>query len=505
MSRLRVYNSLSKSKQDFTPIRPNEVGIYVCGMTVYDYCHVGHARMMVAFDVIVRWLRASRYQVTYVRNITDIDDKIIKRAQELDEPIEKLTSRFIQAMHEDMRALGLVEPEHEPKATEHVDKMQAMIQTLVDKGLAYQGGSGDVYYAVRNFPGYGKLSGKSLDDLNAGERVEVDMLKRDPLDFVLWKSAKPGEPSWDSPWGPGRPGWHIECSVMSQHHLGTHFDIHGGGQDLQFPHHENEIAQSEGATGEPFANYWIHNGFVRIDNEKMSKSLGNFFTVRDVLKKYDAEVIRFFMLRAHYRSPLNYSDHVLDDAKQGLTRLYTALRGVDVKRGEIDWESDHAKRFKTAMDDDFNTPEAIAVLFDLATEVNRSQSHDAASLLKSLAGIVGLLERLPDEYFQRSSQAPGVTLTATAILIPGTAQASSTAIDSGGAAAQEASITEAATATDASSAVVLTMEHIEKMIQERVTAREARNFAEADRIRKELSEVGIVLEDTPQGTTWRRE
>jgi cysteinyl-tRNA synthetase len=451
VSRLRIYNSLNKSKEDFEPIRANEVRMYVCGITVYDYCHVGHARMMVVFDTIVRWLRASGYKVIYVRNITDIDDKIIKRASELDESIQSLTSRFIDAMHEDMQALGLLDPDFEPKATQYVNKMQSMIATLVDKGLAYQGASNDVYYAVRNFPQYGKLSGKSLDDLNAGERVEVDALKRDPLDFVLWKAAKAGEPSWDSPWGPGRPGWHIECSAMSQHYLGAHFDIHGGGQDLQFPHHENEIAQSEGATGEPFANYWIHNGFVRVDNEKMSKSLGNFFTLRDVLKKYDGEVIRFFMLRAHYRSPLNYSDQQLDDAKHGLTRLYTALRGLEAKSGDIDWENEHAARFKAAMDDDFNTAEAIAVLFELANEVNREASGKSAALLKSVGGVLGLLQRNPEAYFHG----------------------------------------------DAS-------EEIERLIKKRLIARQERNFAEADRIRKELLDSGIILEDTPQGTTWRR-
>ena len=475
MSRLRIYNSLSKSKEDFEPIRANEVRMYVCGITVYDYCHVGHARMMVVFDIIVRWLRASGYEVTYVRNITDIDDKIIKRASELDESIQSLTSRFTDAMHEDMRALGLVDPDFEPRATDYVDKMQSMIATLVDKGFAYQGGSNDVYYAVRNFPEYGKLSGKSLDDLNAGERVGVDAFKRDPLDFVLWKAAKPGEPSWESPWGAGRPGWHIECSAMSQHYLGAHFDIHGGGQDLQFPHHENEIAQSEGATGEPFANYWIHNGFVRVDNEKMSKSLGNFFTLRDVLKKYDGEVIRFFMLRAHYRSPLNYSDQQLDDAKHGLTRLYTALRGFDAGSGDIDWSNEHAARFKQAMDDDFNTPEAIAVLFELANDVNREASLRTAELLVSLAGILGLLQRNPDEYLQGRPQI-----------------ASPAGIASG----EQFGVPHVT--------IDLSTAQVEEKIRARATARKTKNFAEADRIREELLAAGIVLEDTPQGTIWRR-
>ncbi|MGH8717734.1 MAG: cysteine--tRNA ligase [Burkholderiales bacterium] len=451
MSPLKVYNSLSRTKENFAPLRADEVRMYVCGMTVYDYCHLGHARAMVVFDVIVRWLRAIGYNVTYVRNITDIDDKIIKRAAELNEPIQSLTERFIAAMHEDLDRLGLLKPEFEPKATEYIPQMKAMIQTLLDKGYAYPGGNGDVYYSVRRFDDYGKLSGKSLDGLRAGERVDLDPHKKDPLDFVLWKAAKPEEPAWDAPWGSGRPGWHLECSVMSQHHLGAHFDIHGGGQDLQFPHHENEIAQSEGATGEPFVNYWIHNGFVRIDNEKMSKSLGNFFTVREVLEKYDAETIRFFMVRAHYRSPLNYSDQQLEDAKHGLTRLYTALRGLNVADSGIDWENSYAARFKAAMNDDFNTSAAVAVLFELVNEVNRAGSRESASLLKSLAGVFGLLKRDPDEYFQRDGR-----------------------------------------------------EEIEQLIQQRLAARKAKNFAEADRIRKELLDSGIILEDTPQGTIWRR-
>jgi cysteinyl-tRNA synthetase len=352
--------------------------MYVCGMTVYDFCHLGHARVMVVFDMVSRWLRASGYDVTYVRNITDIDDKIIKRAADNNETIAQLTQRFIDAMDEDSAKLGVIRPDIEPKATEFVGGMLSMIQALVDKGFAYPAANGDVFYAVNNFPGYGKLSGKSLEDLRAGERVEVDSFKRDPMDFVLWKAAKPGEPSWDSPWGKGRPGWHIECSAMSAHHLGQHFDIHGGGQDLQFPHHENEIAQSEAAhshDGKPcqMVNYWMHNGFVRVDDEKMSKSLGNFFTIRTVLEKYDAEVVRFFILRAHYRSPLNYSDQHLDDAKSALTRLYTALRGANAEVATIDWQQPQAARFKLAMDDDFNTPEAIAVLFDLANEANKTK------------------------------------------------------------------------------------------------------------------------------------
>jgi cysteinyl-tRNA synthetase len=452
---LRIYNSLAREKQDFVPIRPGEVRMYVCGMTVYDYCHLGHARMLVAFDMVQRWLRASGYRVTYVRNITDIDDKIIKRAAENGESVESLTGRFIRAMDEDAAALGLQKPDHEPRATQYVPQMLGMIDRLQQKGLAYQSASGDVNYAVRKFPGYGRLSGKSLDELRAGERVEVDRAKQDPLDFVLWKGAKAGEPKWASPWGDGRPGWHIECSAMSCQLLGEHFDIHGGGQDLQFPHHENEIAQSEGASGQPFVNYWMHNGFVRVDEEKMSKSLGNFFLIRDILKRYDSEVVRFFILRAHYRSPLNHTDQNLDDAKQALTRLYTALKGFDVVPEPIDWADTRAKLFREAMDDDFNTPEAVAVLFDLANEVNRSRSEKSARLLKSLGGILGLLGRRAEAFLQVG-------------------------------------------------AVTHTPESIQRLIDTRLAARKAKNYAEADRIRKELESAGVILEDGPQGTTWRR-
>jgi len=455
---LKIYNTLAREKQTFKPLVAGKVSMYVCGMTVYDFCHLGHARVMVVFDMVSRWLRASGYDVTYVRNITDIDDKIIKRAQENNESIAQLTQRFIDAMDEDSAKLGVIRPDIEPKATEFVDGMLNMITALVEKGFAYPAANGDVFYAVNKFEGYGKLSGKSLEDLRAGERVEIDNFKRDPMDFVLWKAAKPGEPSWDSPWGKGRPGWHIECSAMSAHHLGQHFDIHGGGQDLQFPHHENEIAQSEAAhshDGKPcqMVNYWMHNGFVRVDDEKMSKSLGNFFTIRTVLEKYDAEVVRFFILRAHYRSPLNYSDQHLDDAKSALTRLYTALRGADVMDAAVDWQHPQAARFKSAMDDDFNTPEALAVLFDLANEVNRTKDTESLRLLKGLASVLGLLQRNPDEFLQ--GEADG-------------------ALD------------------------------VEGLIQARLAAKKNKNFAEADAIRKQLAEAGIVLEDTPQGTTWRR-
>ena len=450
---LKIYNSLSRDKQTFTPIEPGVVRMYVCGMTVYDYCHLGHARVMVVFDMISRWFRASDYAVTYVRNITDIDDKIIKRANENNETIGVLTQRFIDAMDEDSAKLGIVRPDIEPRATEYIDGMITMIAALIEKGHAYVASNNDVFYSVRSFADYGKLSGKSLDDLRAGERVEVDTHKKDAMDFVLWKSVKPHEPSWASPWGKGRPGWHIECSVMSAHHLGAHFDIHGGGQDLQFPHHENEIAQSEATHNCQMANYWMHNGFVRVDDEKMSKSLGNFFTIREVLKKYDAEVVRFFILRAHYRSPLNYSDVHLDDAKASLTRLYTALRGHAVTDETIDWQHPQAARFKEAMDDDFNTPEAMAVLFDLANEVNKTKAIETASLLKNLAAVVGLLQRDADLFLQGES--------------------------------------------------TQTLD-VDALIQARLNAKKNKNFAEADAIRKQLLEASIILEDTPQGTTWRK-
>ena len=454
---LKIYNSLKREKQVFTPIEPNKIRMYVCGMTVYDYCHLGHARVMVVFDMVYRWLQAAGYDVTYVRNITDIDDKIIKRAIENGETIQQLTNRFIAAMHEDADALGVLRPNHEPRATEFVPEMLELIGKLEYNGLAYQASDGDVNYAVRKFDGYGKLSGKSLDDLRAGERVEVDSSKQDPLDFVLWKHAKPGEPAWSSPWGEGRPGWHIECSAMSSKLLGQHFDIHGGGQDLQFPHHENEIAQSEGANCCTFVNYWMHNGFVRVDNEKMSKSLGNFFTIREVLERYDAEVVRFFILRAHYRSPLNYSDAHLDDAKRSLDSLYFTLRDVPAKAVVIDWNNEYAGRFAAALNEDFDSSGAIAVLFELAAEANRQKSAELSGLLKALAAVIGLLEREPMAYLQGGAGAGGLD--------------------------------EAA---------------IEQMIVDRAAAKKNKNFAEADRIRDELKAAGIVLDDSPQGTSWRR-
>ncbi|MFN3957719.1 MAG: cysteine--tRNA ligase [Tepidimonas ignava] len=455
---LRIYNSLTRRLDPLVPLEPGHVRMYVCGMTVYDLCHLGHARSMVAFDVVQRWLKASGYRVTYVRNITDIDDKIIARALANGETIRGLTDRMIAALHADADALGIERPTHEPRATDYVPQMLSLIERLQAKGLAYRSDDGDVNYAVRAFAGYGKLSGKSLDELRAGERVQVDSTKRDPLDFVLWKAAKPDEPAeaqWDSPYGRGRPGWHIECSAMSCALLGESFDIHGGGADLQFPHHENEIAQSEGATGKPLAQIWMHNGFVRVDGEKMSKSLGNFFTIREVLQRYDAETVRFFIVRAHYRSPLNYSDQHLDDARAALKRLYTALATVPAQAPvTIDWSDPWAARFKAALDEDFGTPEAVAVLFELAAEVNRTRDARLSGVLRALGGVLGLLQQDPQTYLRA------------------------------GAALDEATI--------------------QARIAERAAAKAARDYARADRIRAELAAAGIVLKDGPGGTTWER-
>ncbi len=459
---LKIHNTLTRRLENFQPIEPGHVRMYVCGMTIYDLCHIGHARMMMAFDVVQRWLKVSGYRVTYVRNITDIDDKIIKRAVERGITLRALTDEMTAAMHQDIAVLGIEPPTLEPRATDYVPQMLSLIDTLQQKGLAYQADNGDVNYAVRKFEGYGMLSGKSLDDLRAGERVAVASDKNDPLDFVLWKSAKPEEPAeaqWASAYGAGRPGWHIECSAMSCATLGETFDIHGGGADLQFPHHENEIAQSEGATGKPLARFWVHNGFVRVDNEKMSKSLGNFFTIREVLAKYDPETVRFFILRAHYRSALNYSDVHLDDARGSLKRLYTALSLVPAAPvAQIDWSQPHAQRFRAAMDEDFGTPEAVAVLFELAGEVNRSKDPEVAGLLKALGGTLGLLQADPATYLQSGACASG-------------------GLDDAAIAAQ---------------------------IAARVAAKQAKDFTEADRIRKALLEQGIVLKDSPTGTTWER-
>jgi cysteinyl-tRNA synthetase len=452
---LRIHNTLSRRTEVFEPIVPGQVGMYVCGMTIYDLCHMGHARMMMAFDVVYRWLLELGYRVTYVRNITDIEDKIIRRALERGISIRQLTDEMIAAMRQDIGALGILPPTHEPRATEYVGQMLDLIGTLEEKGLAYRADNGDVNFAVRKFPGYGKLSGKSLDELRAGERVAVLEGKHDPLDFVLWKSAKDEEPDdakWPSRYGPGRPGWHIECSAMSCAVLGEHFDIHGGGMDLQFPHHENEIAQSEGATGRPFVNVWVHNGFLNVDNEKMSKSLGNFFTIRDVLQSYDGETLRFFMLRTHYRSPFNFSDGNLDDARSALRRLYTALDGVDAAEVPIDWLQPQAAAFRAAMNDDFNTPLAVSVLFELATELNRHHSPQTAGLLKGLGRTLGVLQQAPRNYLQG-----GGVLDAT---------------------------------------------RIETLIAERAAAKQARDFAAADRIRDELAAQGVVLKDSASGTTW---
>lgn len=461
---LKIYNTLTRSKETFKPRVAGKVGMYVCGMTVYDYCHIGHARVMVVFDVVARYLRHAGYELTYVRNVTDIDDKIIKRALENGESINTLTERFIDAMHEDERALSVLPPDIEPKATEAIHDMLALITTLINKGFAYVGSNGDVFYSVDKFPSYGQLSGKNLEDLQAGERVDIDHAKQNPFDFVLWKMAKSNEPSWVSPWGNGRPGWHIECSAMSTHCLGQHFDIHGGGMDLQFPHHENEIAQSEAATGEKYVNYWMHNGFVRINEEKMSKSLGNFFTVREVLARYRPEVIRFFILSSQYRSGLNYSDEQLDDAGVALTRLYTALR--DVEDTAAPMLTDFKERFELAMDDDFNTPVAVAVLFDLARELNKAKGDDQpkaeslAATLKLLAGLLGILQDDPDTWLKA-----GIMTT-----------------------------------QDESSSL------IEAQIQARLEAKKTKDWALADKIRQDLTAQGIVLEDAPDGTTrWRRE
>ena len=468
---LSIYNTLSRSKEIFKPIVAGQVRMYVCGMTVYDFCHLGHARVMIVFDMVTRWLRASGYQVSYVRNITDIDDKIIKRALENKEPIAVLTQRFIDAMHEDAKILGLLPPDHEPRATQYIAQMQGMIGRLIDQQMAYQAEDGDVNYAVRQFPSYGKLSGKSIDELNAGERVAIGSGKRDPLDFVLWKSAKADEPSdtrWSSPWGEGRPGWHIECSAMSCELLGQHFDIHGGGADLQFPHHENEIAQSEGAlygsrpVTNPFVNYWMHNGHIRVNQEKMSKSLGNFFLIRDVLQQFDPEVVRFFMLRAHYRSPINYSDSQLEEARTGLVRLYTAINTNEQHASKnAEPVAQWVKRFGDAMNDDFNTPEAIASLFDLASEINRASNantkQELSQTLKHLASLIGLLQRSPNEFLQSGTPHTGMSPA-----------------------------------------------QIEEQIAARHAAKLTKNFKEADAIRERLLNDGVVLEDKPSGTVWRR-
>jgi cysteinyl-tRNA synthetase len=473
---LKIYNTLTRKKEEFQPREPGKVGMYVCGMTVYDYCHIGHARVMVVFDTVARYFRYKGYQLTYVRNITDIDDKIINRANENGEDFTALTQRFIDAMHEDERALSVLPPDIEPRATQSILSIIAMIETLIAKGLAYVGTNGDVFYSVNKFNSYGKLSGKNLADLQAGERVDVDLAKQDPLDFVLWKMAKPGEPYWDSPWGNGRPGWHIECSAMSTCCLGNHFDIHGGGMDLQFPHHENEIAQSEGATGETFVNVWMHNGFVRVDNEKMSKSLGNFFTVREVLKNYDPEVIRLFILQSHYRSPLNYSSENLNDAARELTKLYTALNNTESDGSNL--SEVFIDRFNQAMDDDFNTRNALSILFDLAKEVNKAKTNNSdlvrplSSTLKFLGDLLGILQENPDDFLKK-----GAAFIHGSIGLFGLELQASASFDD-----------------------------VDKKIQDRIQAKKSKNWTLADQIRDELKQNGVILEDKPDGTTtWRRE
>ncbi len=451
---MKLFNSLTKKKEDLITITPNEIKMYVCGQTVYDYCHLGHARKAVVFDMIRRWFIANDYKVTFVENITDIDDKIIKRANENNETIYQLTERFINFMHEDFDRLGVMRPDVQPKATQYIPQMINLIQGLIDKEYAYLAKNGDVYYRVRKFDGYGKLSGKSLDDLRAGERVELDQNKEDPMDFVLWKSSKDDEPFWDSPFGKGRPGWHIECSAMSEDILGKNFDIHGGGQDLQFPHHENEIAQSEAHNDCQFANYWLHNGFLNINDEKMSKSLGNFFTLRDVLDEYNDEVIRFFMLRTHYRSPLNFSHDSLIDTKNSLTRIYQALRNYElIDNLPIDWNNQFAKRFKEAMDDDFNSSLAISILFELVTEINSTKNSELAHLLLSLANLIGLLTNDPNKFLQGDN---------------------------------------------------VNVEYIETLINQRKQARLNKDFSLSDKIRDELLSIGVTLEDGPTGTIWRK-
>ena len=465
---LKIYNSLTNQKEKFTPIEKNKVNMYVCGMTVYDYCHLGHARVMVAFDVVYRYLKATGYDVTYIRNITDIDDKIIQRAKENGEDFKVLTERFIDAMHEDERALGVLEPTAEPKATDNIEAILEMITKLIDTGYAYRGaikdGASDVYYDVSKFEDYGKLSGRKPEDLRAGERIAVNTDKEDPLDFVLWKVAKVGEPFWDSPWGKGRPGWHIECSAMSTQMLGNHFDIHGGGHDLQFPHHENEIAQSEACTGEKFANYWLHNGFIRIDEEKMSKSLGNFFTIREILKDYNAEVVRYFMLTSQYRSPLNYSTDQLDAAKSALDRLYTSIRNLSLNIDEAEIDSIYETRFLGAMNDDFNTPEALSVLFDISKEINRKLNDNntegavkLGNILLRLVSLLGLLESDVEAWFKGEAASDGMDNKA-----------------------------------------------IDDLVQQRIDAKAAKDWAKADEIRDQLQAQGISLEDSGAETIWRR-
>tara|TARA_B100001057_G_scaffold500733_1_gene617467 strand:+ start:3291 stop:4655 length:1365 start_codon:yes stop_codon:yes gene_type:complete len=452
---ITLFNSLTNKKEIFNPIVPKKVKMYVCGMTVYDFCHLGHARVLIVFDLINRWFKESGYEVTYVRNITDIDDKIIQRAKEKNISIEDLTQNYIDEMNKDATALGVINPDIEPRATESIEDMIGMIKILIEKGFAYVGENKDVFYSVSSFEDYGKLSGKSIKDLRAGNRVAIDSFKKNSFDFVLWKSAKPGEPSWKSPWGEGRPGWHIECSAMSNKFLGKNFDIHGGGQDLQFPHHENEIAQSEAHNGCKMANYWVHNGFVRVDEEKMSKSLGNFFTIREILKKFNQEVVRFFVLKAQYRSPLNYSDKNLEDAKQGLTRLYLTARGIDKKfEKDINWKDSFAIHFKAALDDDFNTPEAISILYALSNKINKNPIQSDLVLFVKLANILGILEQEPENFLKGDAIKKDL--------------------------------------------------NIDQLIKDRLEAKKNKDYKTADEIRIYLEHNDILLEDNSDGTIWRK-
>lgn len=460
---LHIYNTLTRQKEQFTPLQAGKVGMYVCGITVYDLSHMGHARTYLSFDVMVRYLRSIGYQVNYVRNITDVDDKIIQRAQQNNETTAGLTERTIAMMHEDFAAINLLAPDIEPRVTTHIPEIIDVIQKLIDKGFAYQGQSGDVLFNVGSYADYGKLSKQDLSQLNLGSRVEVDNDKRDPMDFVLWKSAKPGEPMWQSPWGEGRPGWHIECSAMNHKHLGAHFDIHGGGSDLIFPHHENEVAQSCCAYDTPYVNYWVHTGMVQVDQEKMSKSLGNFFTLRDVLKDYDAETLRFFLMSAHYRSQLSYSEDNIKQARAGLERLYTALRNVEINQQVDSHLGNYLSRFNKAMDDDFNVPEAIAVLFDLARDLNKAKADDTnpqelAGLLVTLGATLGILQQQPQDYLQGGLNPSDNDDVA----------------------------------------------HIEGLIKARNDARASKDWAAADAARDALKALNIVLEDGANGTAWRR-
>ena len=450
---IKIFNTFTSKKEDFKPITENHVKMYVCGMTVYDDCHVGHARVLIVFDLIYRWFLNSGYDVTYVRNITDIDDKIIKKSNDEGCHFKELTARYIESMQEDSKVLNIIPPTFQPKATEAISSMIKMISILVEKSFAYVGNNGDVFFEISKFNNYGKLSKKNIDDLDAGSRVKVDDNKKSFGDFVLWKLSKDDEPSWDSPWGKGRPGWHIECSAMSSDILGASFDIHGGGQDLIFPHHENEIAQSESCHDHKMANYWIHNGFVNVDDEKMSKSLGNFFTLKNVLKNYSGEIIRFFVYKSHYRSPLNYSDQNLNDAKAAVEKIYLALRPYKCIQVDLDWSKPSLNNIKDALDDDFNSPKAISIIFELISELNKSSNENLANEIYSVLKVIGLMAIPQEEFFIKSSK--------------------------------------------------IDQDHIEKLIEKRIQAKKQKDYQKADELRNEIDSLGVILEDTPDGTVWR--